>query len=355
MRKFFFFFLFFATAVVLGGAGCISVGGSAPVAIDGGIFKSGDKGISWVQRTQLFTVGGEKKDFSKDVMTSLVFDPADHTSLYATGVGTGLLYSYNGGLGWQKPEQIKAGTVSGVAVDSKNKCLIFVALGNLILKSEDCSRGFVPVYQEGRPEVRLTHIVIDPASSFVLYAGNSVGDLFKSTDGGKNWLVIKRFENPLARIIINPTNTRIVYIATQEKGLYRSNDGGVSWTEMNEGLKKYGGAYVFHDLVLMDAKSESFLLASQYGLTRTTDAGATWEALNLLTPPNGADIKVIAVNPANNKEIFYATPSTFYRSVDGGAEWGTQKLPSTRPPAFLLIDSLDPKIMYIGFGQPIKK
>ncbi|MCX6779446.1 MAG: hypothetical protein NTU97_04465 [Candidatus Magasanikbacteria bacterium] len=355
MRKFLFFFLLSATVLVLGGAGCITVGGSAPAAIDGGVFKSVDGGLTWAQRTQIFAIGGERKDFSKDVMTGLIFDPADHNALYATGINTGLLFSYAGGMAWQRPEQIKAGTVSSVTVDSKNKCLIFVALGNLIFKSEDCSRSFLAVYQEGRPEVRLTNVVIDPNSSLVLYAGNSVGDFLKSTDGGKNWVVTKRFENPLAKVIINPTNSKIIYVATQEKGLYRSNDAGENWTEMNEGLKKYGGAYIYHDLVLVDPKAESFLLASQYGLIKTEDAGVTWEAIDLLTPPNGADIRVVAVNPKNVKEIFYATPTTFYKSVDGGLEWGNQKLPSVRPPSFLLIDSNDPKIMYLGFGQPIKK
>ncbi|HPV70610.1 MAG TPA: hypothetical protein PKY08_01755 [Candidatus Magasanikbacteria bacterium] len=356
MRRFIFFFFITAACLVLGGAGCIQVGGSGNQnVVDGGIFKSVDKSVTWGQATQIFSVGGEKKDFSKEAVTGLVFDPSDHNALYLTGLNTGLLFSYNAGSGWQRPEQIKAGTVSGVAVDYKNKCLIYITLGKLILKTEDCGRIFTPVYQEGRTEASLGQIVTDPFSSSVLYAGNSVGDFLKSSDGGKTWIVIKRFENPLAKIIINPTNSKIIYVATQERGLYRSGDAGISWTDMNEGLKKYGGAYVYQDLVLIDAKSESFLLASQYGLIKTGDGGVTWEALNLLTPPNGAEIKVVTVNPKNSKEIFYATASTFYKSVDGGVQWQTQKLPSTRPPTFLIIDPIDPKIMYFGFGQSIKK
>lgn len=356
MRRFLFLFIPLAAILVLVGAGCVQVGGGGGAAvIDGGLFKSIDKGTTWSQRSQIFSVGGQKVDFSKEAVTGLYFDPLDNNALYLTGLNIGLLYSYNGGAAWQKPEQIKGGTVSSVAVDFKNKCVIYLGLGNLILKTEDCNRSFSPIYQEGQPETRITHVVVDPFFNAVLYAGNSKGDLLKSTDWGKTWVVIKRFENPLAKIILNPTNSRIIYVATQEKGLFRSGDAGATWTEMNEGLKKYGGAYVYHDLVLIDGKSESLLLASQYGLIKTGDAGVTWDAFNLLTPPNGADIRVVAVNPKNSKEIFYATPNTFYKSADGGVKWETQKLPSTRPPTFLLFDSNDPKIMYFGFGQPIKK
>ncbi|KKR48728.1 MAG: hypothetical protein UT86_C0003G0057 [Candidatus Magasanikbacteria bacterium GW2011_GWC2_40_17] len=354
MRKFFLFSFFLIATLVLVGVGCVQIG-SAPAVTDGGIFKSGDKGATWVSRSQFLTIGGQVLNFSKEAVLSLSFDPQDHAALYATGVNTGLLFSYNGGNGWQKPEQIKAGTVSGVAIDYKNKCWVYMALGNLILKTEDCSRTYVPIYQEGRPEVRLTTVATDNFSSAILYAGNSVGDFLKSTDFGKNWVVLNRFENPIVKMIVNPLNSKIIYLATQEKGLYRSGDGGVSWTDLNQGLKQYGGAYVYHDLILFDPKAEGLLLASQYGLIKTGDAGVSWQALTLLTPPNGADIKVVAVNPQNSNEIYYATASTFYKSVDGGVKWMTSKLPSSRPPTFLLIDSNDPKIMYLGFGQAIKK
>ncbi|MBI5731864.1 MAG: hypothetical protein HY982_00710 [Candidatus Magasanikbacteria bacterium] len=355
MRKIFFFLGLTLTALVLTGAGCLSIGGGKPVALDGGVFKSIDRGETWAPKTQIFAVGGERKDFSRSAIGNLMLDPSDHNAIYAAGEGTGLLFSYNGGNGWQQPEQLKAGTVGSLAVDFKNKCVIYLTLGNLILRSDDCNRGFAPIYQEGRPETFLTALAIDPFNSSVIYAGNSAGDFLASSDRGKSWVVGRRFENPLVKIIINPLNSKIIYAATREKGIYRTGDAGVSWVDLNQGLKQYGGAFDFKNLILTDAKSESLLLSSQYGLIKTGDAGVTWQALSLLTPPNTADIKVAAVNPQNSKEIYYSTPTTFYKSMDGGEKWVTKKLPSSRPPAFLLIDTVDPKVMYLGFGAAPKK
>jgi len=151
-------------------------------------------------------------------------------------------------------------------------------------------------------------------------------------------------------VIVKSTDTRVLFAATQDKGLWRSADGGLNWTDISQGLKQFGGAFVYRDLVLFDEKAEGLLLASQYGLIRSGNGGQTWQALNLLTPPNGADIKVTAVNPQNSREIYYATPTTLYKSADGGLKWVTKKLPSARVPTILKIDPADPKTLYLGFA-----
>lgn len=350
MSKTSIFLWFLLVFLILSGQSCAFLGGtSKQVLPDGGIFKSVDSGENWSQKAWIYALGGERKDFSKAGTLNITLDPNDHEAIYLGSAGSGLFYSYNGGTGWQQPNQIMGGNVSAVAVDPKNKCTIFLVIGNMILKSTDCNRGYANIYQDTRPEVMIKSLVIDSFNSNIIYVGNTVGDLLKSTDTGKSWTVAYRFENPVLKIIINPTDTKKIYIATQDKGIYRTGDGGASWVSLSEGLKQYGGAFVYHDLLLFEPKAERLLLSSQYGLIKTEDVGVTWKALNLLTPPNSADIKVVGVNPKNFKEIYYSTLSTFYKSVDGGEKWVTKKLPSSRAPSSLLIDPLDPKIIYLGF------
>lgn len=355
MRKLFIFLTIFSF-LPLAGAGCIQIGGlgGQSAVIDGGVFRSADKGTTWLQKTQILAVGGQRKDFGNINIISLNLDPSDHKAIYAGSAGSGLFYSYDAGESWQQPAAISSGVIKSVAVDPKNKCVIYLAVGNQILKSIDCSRTWAQVYQDSRPEVVLNQALIDSFNSNNIYVGNSVGDLIKSTDAGKSWSITYRFENSIAKMIINPLDTRKIYVGTQDRGIFRTGDAGKSFTEMNQGLKQYGGAFVFHDLVLMDGKSESLLLACQYGLIKTGDAGVSWQALTLLTPPSGAEIKVAGANPQNPKEIFYATPTTFYQSFDNGAKWVTKKLASTRLPTVFLIDPTDPKMMYLGFFQ-VKK
>lgn len=336
--------------LVFTGQGCVQIGAAPKAAPNGGIFKSSNSGDSWGQIAYLYGVGALRADFVGSGVSSLTFDPSDHNAMYVGTLTRGLFYTYDGGNGWFQPDQLKGGAINAVAVDPKYKCTIYVAVGGMILKSEDCNRTYTGVYQESRPEVSLKVLAIDPNDRSAIYAGNSVGDLLKLTARG--WEVIYRFNDSIAKLIINPTNTKTIYVATQNRGIWKSNDFGITWAELNEGLKQFGGAFAYHDLLVTDFKSESMLLSSQYGLIKTEDGGVTWKALNLLTPPNGADIKVVAVNPSNLKEIYYSTPSTFYKSIDGGDHWTTKKLPSTRPPTVLKIDPVDPKIMFMGFEEP---
>lgn len=344
--------------LVLAGAGCsnpFDITGSGKVGkLEGGVYKSVDKGENWKSLSQYWTLGAGKA-FNEASIVDLALDPQDHNAVYAASAESGIFYSYSGANGWFQPAQFVSGNMRAVAVDPHNKCTVYAVIGNTVARSDDCNREYVAIYQETRPQVYVNNLVIDPRNSNLLYLGNSAGDVNRSTDRGRSWATIKRFENgSIGKIIINPLSPNILYVATTEKGIYRSPNGGLDWQDLNEGLKQFGGAFVFHDLALMDARSETLLLASQYGLIKSGDAGLTWKALELLTPPNGADIKVLAVSPVNPNEIFYATQSTFYKSADGGKQWVTKKLPSAREPASIVIDPKDPKVFYLGFA-PLKK
>jgi len=352
MRKYFLLTGLLVMFLVFTGQGCLQIGSSSKALPNGGIFKTNNSGDAWVQIAYLYGVGANRVDFVESGIKSLTFDPSDHKAMYIGTFTRGLFYSYDGGAGWFQPDQIKGGAINAVAIDPKYKCTVYVAIGGMILKTEDCNRNYISIYQESRPEVTLRSLAIDPNDRSAIYAGNSVGDVLKLTARG--WEVISRLNNTIAKLIINPTDTKIIYAATQDRGVWKSKDAGNTWVELNEGLKQFGGAFAYHDLIVTDFKTESMLLSSQYGLIKTEDGGVTWKALNLLTPPNGADIKVVAVNPVNLKEIYYSTPSTFYKSVDAGEHWVTKKLPSTRPPTILMIDPVEPKIMFMGFEEPKK-
>lgn len=357
MRKKFVLFGMALGALVLTGASCsnpFDVSGTANVGkTEGGVYKTVDKGESWKTFSQLWGLGSQRF-FNEASIVDLELDPQDHNAVYAASGESGIFYTYSGANGWFQPGQILAGSVQTIAVDPRDKCTIYAVIGNTVVRSDDCNREYKAIYQETRPQVFVTTLVIDPANSSILYLGNSAGDVNRSVDRGRSWSAVKRFESVIGKIIINPLNSNILYVATAERGVYRSPNSGLDWQDLNEGLKKYGGAFVFHDLALMDARAETLLLASQYGLIKSGDAGVSWLALDLLTPPNGADIKILAVSPVNPNDIYYATQSTFYKSSDGGKQWVTKKLPSSREPSSIVIDPKDPKVFYLGFA-PLKK
>jgi len=81
---------------------------------------------------------------------------------------------------------------------------------------------------------------------------------------------------------------------------------------------------------------------------RSGDGGNNWEDLKLLTPPGTTAIYSIAINPQNGQEIYYGIKDALYRSVDGGRNWITRNLPSSRAAAFLIFDPVNTSTLFLG-------
>jgi photosystem II stability/assembly factor-like uncharacterized protein len=334
--------------------GCTFQIGSGNQPVVAGVFKSFDKGDNWVEKNVLLSSGGIGNIRGLSVL-GLTFDPQDYRAIYLTSSNYGLFYTYNGGDNWSRSNQVQTGRIESVMVDPKNKCIIYATMANTILKSVDCSRSWKEVYIDTRTDKALTALAIDFYNSAIIYAGNSAGDLFRSSDSGVTWQVIKRINNTIAKILIYPKDSHIIYVATKNQGIFKTTNGGVDWNQINEGLRPFSGSMEYKNLIFIPSLDSSLLLVSKYGLIKTTDGGSSWQDIKLITPPTSTDILAVAINPANADEIYYATASTFYKTYDGGRNWITKRLPSNAAASYLLIDPSAPNVIYLGFNIPTKK
>lgn len=321
---------------------------------DGGVFRSVTKGELWEQKSQILSTGGRIRDFSNVDVLTLIIDPSDHRALYAGTNGQGIFYTYDGGESWQQFPQFSAGAVKAMAVDAVNKTIIYASVGNRIFKTFDGGRNWQQVFVDTRENALITTIAADPSSSGLLFAGNRAGDILRTNDGGFSWTVVKRLDNPIVKILVHPSNRFIVYAATEDRGIFKSSDNGAVWIDLNSGLKQFSGALSVKDLIFIDKGGEGLMFSSRYGLIRSYNGGLNWQPLSLLTPPGTATIRALAVNQNNNKEIYYATNSTFYRSFDAGVKWSNKQLPSSRQPSALLIDQVNPNVLYLGLIQIVE-
>ena len=170
---------------------------------------------------------------------------------------------------------------------------------------------------------RLTALAVDPHDVDHIWAGAAAGGVFESADRGGTWTAV--FDDqpllPVGAIAAHPTDSSIVYVGTGE-----ANGAGYS----------YDGDGVF----------------------RTTDGGATWQAMGLADTRR---IGRIAIDPSDPRRVFVAAaggvyvPDTHrgvYRSVDGGATW-TQVLfvSATAGAIDVVIDPSDPDRIYAAIWQ----
>jgi len=326
-------------------SGCaLKIGTS--ISNNSGFYFSSDKGKQWVQKTELMNIGEGRAFFKNSKPTFLKVDPQDSQALYVGTMEDGIIYSFNKGKSWQKTLTGK-GVIHDLAIDSKDKCTIYVAAGNGVYKTQDCMRHWDNIHIEGLPKQSIKAVAVDGYNNNKVYIGTSGGGLFKSLDYGVSWESIKWFNTTINKILINSQNTAKVYVATNKKGIYKSNNEGIDWYNISDKItyrdkdgkeKKYEEVNNYLDLEFDFSQEDALIYANPYGLFYTEDGGENWDSIKLLTKPKAVTIRCVALNPNNNKEIYYSTSSTVYKSIDSGREWSTEKLPSSRTPIDLMVD-----------------
>ncbi|HYC50411.1 MAG TPA: hypothetical protein VEB19_04795 [Gemmatimonadaceae bacterium] len=224
-------------------------------------------------------------------------------------------------------------------------------------------------------------IAIAPSDTQVVWLGtgepnsrNSIEPgcgIFKSTDGGLTWrsMGLEKTQH-IGRIVIHPTNPNIVYVAAlgaawknnPERGLYKTTDGGQTWQLVKFISDKAG----FID-VQMHPTNPNILLAASWerirgpyflrsggpgsALWKSTDGGTTWTELKGSGWPTTMLGRISPRFAPSNPEIIYAMveadsvrgrPSQprqprqslgngLYRSTNGGQSWEKMHNSNTRP------------------------
>ena len=346
-----------AASIILTGAGCIQFGLTAATG-PMGIFRTSDGGTSWVKTSNLLTATGIQS-LSGIKVYRMYDDPSDHNAWYLTTRGQGVFYTYDNGDSWLAIPFLKGQFIYGFAVDPKNKCLMYASDGPHIYKTVDCARTWELVYTEELPSQRFVSLAIDYGDTDVVYGAKLGGAIVVSTDKGHSWSTIKSFGFEVQQLTADPRQSGRLYLAGYRAGLYRSEDGGITWTNLTSGLSSFNESTVFYRLILNPGQRDSLFWISKYGILRSDNAGLNWSEIKLLTPPGSVNIYGFAINPKNQNEMYYTgtvlgdnnthVRSTFYKSVDGGHNWVTKKLPTNTIPNGLWMNLDNPNVMMMGF------
>jgi len=326
----------------------INTGSSNELLPDGGLYISSDEGMSWQQKTEILETGGVARNFSMAGAVRMFQDPNNADTLYYGTYENGLLYSYDKGEGWTLAKNLGKGTVSGIAIDYDDVCVVYAGIGNKLYKTEDCNRTWKEIFTDNTSYSDITEVITDHFNKNNIYLALSTGDLVKSTDKGKSWKTLYRFGKRIHRLYLHPGDSRVMYANINNDGIYRTDDGGTSWEEITKEVKDMGVGTKLMGVEMFVNDLNLYFLATDSGILRSNDGAKTWEVLELLPANKKADIKSIAVNPQDVNKIFYVTSNTFYRTSDGGKNWSPKKIGSTREAKILKIDNKNPEILYLA-------
>ena len=249
-----------------------------------------------------------------------------------------------------------SGRVTSIDVVNSNPDIMYVgtASGGL-WKSTSGGIKWDPIFFK-EITASIGAVAIQQSNPSVIWAGTGEGNprnslnggygIFKSLDGGKNWMAMGlQKTRHIHRIIIDPTNPNTVYVGAigspwgehKERGVYKTIDGGKTWKQILYKNIKTGVA----DLV-MDPSNPNKLIAAMWehkrdpwffksggkgsGLYITHDGGDTWKEVTENEGfPKGELGRIGVAISRSNPNVIYALveakKNALYKSEDGGFKW----------------------------------
>ncbi len=248
--------------------------------VSGGIWKTTNAGISWVNKTQTLP---------NLATTVLAQAPSNLNTIYCgTGEGFANLDAVNG-----------AG----------------------IFKSTDRGETWVQLSSTANFNFRnVNRIIVSPTNHNLVLACTNPGPLssvnpggvWRSTDGGLNWQrTLSTSGNKAQDLKADPSNFSIQYCAVNNDGVYKSTDGGLNWVRSSNGLTTNGRIEI-----AVSGKNPNYIYASAQtstgsGLFLSEDKGVNWMTVNSSDGKTyswlgnqGWYDNAIAVHPDNEKIVF---------------------------------------------------
>ena len=177
---------------------------------------------------------------------------------------------------------------------------------------------------------RTTNIVVDPRDSNTIWAGIEVDGVYKSLDGGDNWVQMPELgPDPFHGDIHGMAITESGVYCTSPFGFATSRDEGESWDyhyfpKFNQDdVRSYcRGMIVKPDNPdVMFVGNGDFIPGVIGCVQRTNDGGKNWAPVELPVMPNSV-VYWLANNPEIPNVVAAATLFGYvYVSTDGGDEW----------------------------------
>jgi photosystem II stability/assembly factor-like uncharacterized protein len=308
--------------------------------LDQGVWKTTNSGANWTQiNNGLLNIQVQAIAVSK----------SNSQILYAgTNYGTneGVYKSTDGGSSWTNMSNGIAEPAGGIGIQAlivhPNDaniawCAVFSGVAdavNGLYKTTDGGANWFPIVNGIGAIKNFLCFAMSPTDPNTIYAGSSFSvatstgpsAIYKSTDGGANWVLSSNGLptdpteiNPVRTLNVSSSNANVVTAGlfvntvTLLGGFYISTDAGASWVQKNNGLPIVQGKLI-RSAAIRPGFDNQFYLGldgtSPIGVYGTTDGGDNWFDFNGGTLLNTYTIRALVFNPTGNHTLFAGYAST---------------------------------------------
>ena len=343
-----------------------------------GILKSTDGGTTWAHICGPFCgpvaqdgyYGGGAR------IGGLAIDPGNNQVLLAAVAlvfNHGIYRSTDGGNTWTKVLSGDPGTA--VIFDPVNAGVAYAALGDSfsggtkgVYKSTNAGQTWTAINGTGTNVLPLTNagrivLAMTPSSTTILYASianvndDSLLGLFKTTDGGANWVQLAStphycnlqcsYDNTIA---VQPTNANVIYAGGAfTTTLARSLDGGNTWSVL-QSAQNNGSVHGDMHALAFTPDGGTLYLGNDGGAYSTTQVTATKPTFNQLNSTLALTQMYpgLSINPANIANAIGGTQDNGTVLYSGSLAWNDV---TCGDGGYTAIDAIFPSTMYATCPQ----
>lgn len=270
--------------------------------------------------------------------------------------GDGVYKTTDGGKTWRDLGLKETQAISRIRIHPTNPDIVYVAaLGHPYGDNEE--RGVFRSTDGGNTWKKVLYVsdkagavdlIIDRTNPKVLYAttwqvyrkawkmwgGGPDCKLFKSVDGGDNWIDLTKNpgmpEGPIGKIgvTVSPADPMRVWaiVEANEGGVFRSDDGGWTWTRTNSERKLRQRAF-YYSRIYADPWDKDVVYCLNTGLYKSTDGGVNFD--QTIRVPHG-DNHDLWIDPNNPMRMINGNDGGGNVSINGGKTWTEQDYVTTQ-------------------------
>ncbi|MBS1514022.1 MAG: T9SS type A sorting domain-containing protein [Bacteroidetes bacterium] len=208
---------------------------------------------------------------------------------------------------------------------------------------------------------RTNSIAFHPSNANIMYIASAGGGVWKTTNGGLNWIALTDGLTNLCGgdIAIDPNNSNVLYFGSGElnysldshygDGIFKSTDAGNTWFQ----VAPYSLCANYSKIIVTPSNSNIVYAAGKSGVFKSTNAGLNWSQVS-----SAGNVNALVMDYTNNQILYFTNSANtgagaVRKTTDGGTTWVnlTNGLPTSgigRAP--MAMSSLDPNVLYVGFA-----
>jgi hypothetical protein len=208
----------------------------------------------------------------------------------------------------------------------------------------DVKAGIGTKQADGQTRGGTFAIAVDPVNQGTIYAGTLFQKVWKSTDCGATWTAIATGTNGTDvnrgmnwTFAVDPVEPNVVYTNSGygSNGLFKSIDGGVNWIDVwsaqSQPALGKSFQYNFANVVAIDPSDHHHILLTFHEpclpphaatcIAETEDAGSTWRLIDGDPSWSGNEGQVIFFLNDSQTWLWGSQSNGFWRSANRGSSW----------------------------------